>query len=352
MNDFRETLEYIEEARTREYVGIPFNMGAFDEVFPYIEKSRYILIFASTGVGKTQFAVKKFLIDPFLFSMKTGYDVKVTYAAVEMRRVDIMAQVISYFYYLKYGEVKAKQAFIRDKPDDSIMQNLYRLEEDYERFNQIIDITDSHKYPTGLYKYVKTKCLSEGTIDKINDFKSQYVSNTNTHHILITDTINSLHIENGMNQTTNIDRYSSVYCKELVDYYGVTVVNLQQADKTQDQSEFNFKGNRIEYRTLPGKSSLAYSKHTNDDANIVMDLYSPFSYGLPQYPFEKSKMESYDITTWKDCWRRLNISKNRDGLAPAECAMYFDGAIADFQPLPKPQDFFDNPALYDRYLKR
>lgn len=349
MNDFKETLEYIEEVRNKEFIGIPFNMGPFDEVFPFIEKSRYILIFASTGVGKTQFSVRKFLIEPFLFAIKTGYKLHITYAAVEMRRVDIMAQAMSYFYYLKYGEIHAKEAWIRNKPGDSIMQKLYKLEEDYYKFNEIVDITETHKFPTGLYKYVKNKLLADGKIIKDGEFKSHFEESSGTHHLLITDTINALKIEQGQNQTTNIDRFSGDYCKELVDYYGVTCVNLQQADKQQDISEFNFKGNKIEFRTLPSKSSLAYSKHTNDHANIVMDLYSPYSYGIKQYPFDVNKNEAYDITKWENNWRRLNISKNRDGDAPAECAMYFNGKIADFQYLPKPEEFVKNPKLYEKY---
>lgn len=352
MNDFKETLEYIEENRKKEYVGIPFNMGSFDEAFPYIEKSRYILIFASTGTAKTQFAIKKFLIDPFLFSLKTGYKVHITYAAVEMRRVDIMAQVISHLYYLKYNQIKPKETFIRDKPTNEMMQELYRLEEDYHKFNEIVDITDSHKFPTGLYRFAKDKCLKNGKIVKDGEFKSHYEDVTGIHQIMITDTINSLRVEQNQNRTTNIDRFSGEYCKELVDYFGMTIVNLQQADKQQDVNEFNFKGNRIEYKTLPGKSSLAYSKHTNDDANIVFDLYSPFAYGIKNYPFEGNKEDMYDITMWGNNWRRLNISKNRDGgIVPAECAMYFNGAIADFQSLPPAKEFFKNPKLYDKYLK-
>lgn len=267
-----------------------------------------------------------------------------------MRRVDIMAQTMSYFYYLKYGEIHPKEDWIRNKPSNDTMQKLYRLEEDYDRFNEIVDITDSHKFPTGLYKYVKNKLLADGKIVKDGEFKSHFEEGSGTHHLLITDTINSLKIEQGQTQTTNIDRFSGDYCKELADYYGVTCINLQQADKQQDINEYNFKGNRIEYKTIPSKSSLAYSKHTNDHANIVMDLYSPYSYNIKQYPFEGAKDQVYDITKWENNWRRLNISKNRDGDAPAECAMYFNGKIAEFQYLPKPEEFHRNPKLYDKYL--
>jgi len=351
MNDFKETLEYIEEVRNKEYVGVPFNMGTFDEVFPYIEPSRQILIFANTGIGKTQYCIRKFLIEPFLFHLKTGYKVHITYAAIEMRRVDIMAQVMSYFYYLKHDVRLPKEAFLR-KPNSALMKQLYELHDDYYKFNEIVDITSEYKHPTGLYKYLKNKALANGEIKKIDQFKSEYENKTGVHQIAIIDTINSMKVEANHTRTSNIDLFSGTYSKELVDYYGYSSVILQQADKGSEVNSFNFKGNRIEYQTMPSRGSLAYSKHTPDDANIVMSLYSPFAYNIKAYPFEsEKKTDLYDITKWENSFRTLTISKNRDGTAPAECSMYFDGRIAEFIQLPKAAEFHKNPELYRKYLK-
>lgn len=351
MNDFKETLEYIEEVRNKEYVGIPFNLGEFDEVFPYIEPSRQILVFASTGLGKTQWCINRFLIEPFLFHLRTGYKLHITYAAIEMRKVDIMAQVMSHFYYLKHGDKRPKEDFLR-KPDNALMQQLYRLEEDYYKFNEVVDITSEYKHPTGLYKYLKSKALANGRVIKTEEYKSIYINDTGIHQIGIIDTINSMKVEANQTRTSNIDLFSGTYSKELVDFYGFTDIILQQADKDSESNSFNFKGNRIEYKTMPSRGNLAYSKHTPDDANIVMSLYSPYAYSIKSYPFEaENKTMQYDITKWENSFRRLEISKNRDGLAPAECALYFDGKIADFKQLPKPQEFHKNPKLYDKYLK-
>lgn len=351
MNNFKELLEYIDEVRNKEYVGIPFNLGGFDEIFPYIEPSRQILVYAATGIGKTQFAIKKFLIDPFLFARQTGYKLHITYFAVEMRKVDIMGQVLSYLYNKKYGEKHAKEFFIRDKPDDEIMTKLADLEAEYSAFNEMVDIVDTYKNPTGIYKHVKDKCLTEGRIVRDDEYSSHYENTNGVHQMFIVDTINSMRVESGHTKTTNIDLFSGVYSKELVDKFGCTGILIQQADKSTE-SNILYRGQRVEYATLPARGALAYSKHTPDDANVVMNLYSPFAYNIPQYPFEGRPQEVYNIREWKNNFRRLAIEKNRDGDAPAECGMYFDGKIADFQHLPSAEVFSRTPNLIYNYIER
>lgn len=149
MNIFKDTIEYIEEQRNKEWIGIPFNMGAFDKAIPYIEPKRYYLIFAQSGVGKSKFVTHKALIDPYLFAKKTGYKLKIFYFSLEVLKEEVMAQVISHFFYLKYGEAHSKEYFLRDKPSNEIMQKVYRLEEEFASFSEIVEINDELTHPTG-----------------------------------------------------------------------------------------------------------------------------------------------------------------------------------------------------------
>jgi replicative DNA helicase len=170
-SSFKETLEQIEENRRKEWVGIPMDLGILDRVAPYIERKRYILLFGASGVGKSRFTKKQFLIHPFLFSRKTGYKIKVIYFSLEEPKHDIMTQLISHFYAIKYGEKHAKEFFSRDKPSDEVMQRVAALEEMFLHFSDMVDIVDSISNPTGLLKYVDDYHSENGKFIQLSPYK-------------------------------------------------------------------------------------------------------------------------------------------------------------------------------------
>lgn len=346
---FKETLEQIEENRRKEWVGIPFEMGPMDNVVPYIEKKRYILLFGASGVGKSRFGKKKFLIDPYNFSKSTGYKIKIIWFSLEEPKHDIMTQIISYFYYKKYGERHAKEFFSRDKPSDEVMQRVMGLEEEFLHFSEIVDIVDNISNPTGLMKYVESYFDATGKKVQLSTYKHEYRSNAGEHVLIGTDTLNALHEESGQNKFQTIFNYSLKYCKKrFVDYYGATAINFQQQDKSTEQAEFTMKGGKIEYKTLPNRSGLAECKQTFNDADLVFSLYSPHLYGIARYPFDGDKF--YNINMWQDNFRVLNAQKNRHGISAVETAMHFDGAVCDMGPLPPAQNFMLDPTLIRNFI--
>lgn len=65
---------------------------------------------------------------------------------------------------------------------------------------------------------------------------------------------------------------------------------------------------------------------------MVIGLYSPFKYGLPEY-------EKYDITKFRNHIRFMEIIEDRDyGANGNICPLYFDGAVSFFSELPKADD--------------
>lgn len=351
MSIFKETIRYIEEQRNKEWVGVPFNMGSFDKAIPYIQPKRLFLIFAQSGVGKSKFVTHKFLIDPYLFSKKTGYKLKIFYISLEVLKEEVMAQIISNFYYNKFGEKHSKEFFIRDKPSDAVMQKVYRLEEEFEEFSEIVTINDELTNPTGILKYVDNYYQQNGKIEKPTQFTSNYISNKNEHVIIITDTLNALHSESGKTKYETIFDYSQKYCKKrMVDFYGATVVNVAQQDKSSEASSFSLMSSKkIEAKTLPDRSAIAECKAVFNDANIVLSLYSPAMYaGIDYYPF--GDKNGYDISKWQDSYRRIFLEKSRDGLSSYEGHLYFDGETCRFESLPPADEFLSNPKLYDKYL--
>ena len=73
------------------------------------------------------------------------------------------------------------------------------------------------------------------------------------------------------------------------------------------------------------------SQAVNNLANVVLGLFSPFRFGLPDYM-------GYDIKKFKDNIRFLEVIVNRDGEMGGILPLFFDGATCTFKELPLPDD--------------
>ena len=78
-------------------------------------------------------------------------------------------------------------------------------------------------------------------------------------------------------------------------------------------------------------------------ANIVLGLFSPFKFSLREY-------EGYDITKFRDNIRFLEVLVNRDSEMGGICPLFFDGAVCQFNELPRPDNKEELQKIY-RYLE-
>ena len=102
----------------------------------------------------------------------------------------------------------------------------------------------------------------------------------------------------------------------------------EEAQAQAQEGTENFKLGRIK----PSSDGLADCKVTTRDVNMVIGLYSPFKYGIPEY-------EGYDITKFRNHIRFMEVIEDRDyGANGNICPLYFDGAISFFSELPKSDD--------------
>lgn len=85
-------------------------------------------------------------------------------------------------------------------------------------------------------------------------------------------------------------------------------------------------------KLYPTSDGLADAKTTSRDANLVMGLFSPFKYSIPEY-------EGYDITRFRNNIRFLLIMEDRDnGAGGSVCPLMFDGETSTFAELPPPDN--------------
>ena len=133
---------------------------------------------------------------------------------------------------------------------------------------------------------------------------------------------------------------SSEYCaKYLRNRYHYSPVIIQQQAFDQEGNEA-FKIGRVR----PSVAGLGDSKYTSRDSNVVLGLFSPFRFALKEY-------EGYDISKFKDNIRFLEMIVNRDGEMGGLCPLFFDGAVCQFNELPRPDDNDGIKKVYE-YLKK
>ena len=355
-------LEYLKERRENIISGninsIPSPFKRFRDDFVGIEQEQYVVITAPTKGSKSQFANFMYVFTPILYAYNNPdkVDLKIIYFTLEENADRIVQRFMSFLLnYLSGGKIRISPRDLRstsnDKPLSEDILNILESEEYIkilEFFENTVDFISDGCNPKGMYKICRDYALSQGKIitkkEKYGDvefdkFDSYIPNNPKLYKIVITDHISLIEKERGFTDKQTIDKWSEYEVKYLRNRYKFTCVDIQQQA---------FEGEGIEAQKL-GKiegsiSSLGDSKYTARNANLVLGLFSPFKFELPQY-------KGYDITKFKDNIRFLKVYVNRDGEMGGVCPLFFDGAVCQFKELPKPDNREEINKVYDHLNK-
>lgn len=129
--------------------------------------------------------------------------------------------------------------------------------------------------------------------------------------------------ERGMTIKQAIDK-TSEYCMILRNRYHVTPVIVQQ-QSVESESNDSIKLGRVR----PTIGNLSDSKYTGKDANVILGIFSPFRFELPEY-------SGYNVSILKDNFRLLEVIINRGGSPGGTIGLFFDGRCNFFKELPLP----------------
>lgn len=337
---------------------IPSPFKRFSSDFVGIEQGQYIVVTAPTKGSKSQFTNFMYVFTPILYAYNNPdkIDLKIIYFTLEENADRIVQRFMSFLLnYLSKGEIRISPRDLRstsnDKPLPEEILNILKSEEYtqiLEFFENTVDFISDGCNPTGMYKICRDYALSQGKVitkkvqygeEEFDKFDSYIPNNPKLYKIIITDHIALIEKERGFTDKQTIDKWSEYEVKYLRNRYGFTCVDIQQQA---------FEGEGIEAQKL-GKiegsiGSLGDSKYTARNANLVLGLFSPFKFELPQY-------KGYDITKFKDNIRFLKVYVNRDGEMGGVCPLFFDGAVCDFRELPRPEDNSNITKIYN-YLNK
>nr|DAI45468.1 MAG TPA: Helicase ATPase REPLICATION [Bacteriophage sp.] len=338
---------------------IPSPFIRFSDDFIGVEQGKYYVVTSTTKGAKTQFASFVFVFQTILYAYyhPEQLRIKIFYYPLEETPDDIMTRFMSFLLYnLSGGKIRIAPIDLlstkNDRPvDDSILELLNTGE-----YAQIIDFFEEHVIfsvstnPTGVFieckeyaeghgkvytKKQKIKDEFTGETREIDAFDHYEQDDPDEYRIIFFDHVSLTSTEKGIiTLKQGIDKLSEKLVKLRNRYRYTPVVIQQQA--FAGESLDAFKENKLR----PTIANLADSKYPSRDANVVLGLFSPFKYELPEY-------QRYDITKLKDNVRFLEVLVNRGGSPGGLVALYFDGAVNYFNELPRPEEREALKQIYD-----
>lgn len=364
MSELRESLfETFRKRRQNILNGnvnsIPSPFVRFSDDFIGIEQATYYLITSFTKGGKSQFT-SYLLYRALLFCHDTKADIriKILYFNLEETKDKVLTRFTSWLLYERSGHKYrcSPRDLMSSKNTKPISQEVLDFLDRPDMIELIDYFTDhiifsEEKNPTGIYKFCKHYAEENGTVyNKPCKFKNSfgvtqtgeafdhYIPNDPNEYVLpVIDTINIVDTERGFTKKQSIDKLSEYLAIYLRNRYGMSPIVIQQQN-TDNESVESVKFNR----TRPTIAGLGDSKYTGHDANIVIGLYSPFKFGIKEYA-------GYDVSKLKDHLRFAEVLVNRDGEMGGMVGLFFDGAICDWNELPRADDVNGISSVY-KYL--
>lgn len=324
---------------------IPSPFIRFRNDFVGIEQAQYITITAGTKCGKSQLGNFLYLFHAidYVYKHRDIVSIKILYFALEETPERVLQRYMSYLLYVLSGNKyrispKDLRSTDNDKPlSDDIIDLLeseeYRAKLDF--FEQCVIFYNEGNNPTGIYKACRDYALSCGKVitksvqygNEVHDVFDHYVPDDPRHYkVVFIDHIGLIDLERGFTLKQSIDKLSEYMAKYLRNRYGFTCVAVQQQSMESESVESQKMG-KIEASI----GNLGDSKYTSRDSDVVLGLFSPYKFELPQY-------KGYDITRMKDNIRFLTILVNRNGEQGGTAPLFFDGAVCYYHELPLPKD--------------
>lgn len=348
MSLLKRVYDDLEERRERVLSGkvncIPWGLPRFEEYSPGIEQGRYYLMTANSKVGKSQGTDWLFMYNPFkqMKLNKLPIKLKIFYFSLEMSKEEKLRQMMCNLLFLTsdHKTVISPKTLRSTKKaiDQDILDKLRENEEYIDEFLECVTFIDNIRNPFGIYKFMRDYALKNGTQHfktvqteegpkKYHDYYE--ASNPEEYVMCIVDHAKLLSPEKGGSLRDTIGKLSSDYFIILRNMYNHIPILVQQQSAAQESID-NARANKLR----PTLDGLGDNKTTQQDANLILGLFSPFRHQIADY-------EGYDIKFYKDNIRFLEILGGREGGAGVICPLYFNGAVNYFREMPDPNDMFN-----------
>ena len=340
---------------------IPLPFKRFRSELPGIEQGQYVVVSANQKTGKSNYAdfVYVFKAFDYAFENPTKCSVHILYFSLEEATQKIVERYMCYLLYHLDG-IRISPTDLRSTSSDypvpeEILEKLNSepYQERLRFFEECVQFETEDTNPTGILrvceayakkvgKYTSHKIPSKGNSFKEVEVFDSYVDNDPNHYkIVIIDHIGLVDREQGFRTKDAIDKMSEYFVKYLRNRFHYTCVAIQQqASDTEGLDAIKQK------KMTPSSAGLADSKYTARDADLVLGLFDPSRFGLPTWL--GYKIQDADGTGLRNYGRFLYVLANRNGEMGGICPLFFDGAVCDFEELPKPDNINELTKFYNK----
>lgn len=358
-------LQNLEERRENAIKGgtncIPLPFVRFRNEVPGIEQGQYVIVSANQKTGKTNLAdfVYVFHALDYAYDNPDTCSVHIIYFSLEESIQKVIERYLSHLLF-KLDGIRISPADLRSTSKDypvpqEILEKLKdkRYQSRIDFFNRCVQFETEDTNPTGILrvceKYAKsvgtykshTKLSNSNSFKEIEVFDSYQQNDMNHYKIVIVDHIGLVDREQGFSIKNSVDKMSEYCVKYLRNRYNYTCVMIQQqASEGEGLEAIKQK------RMTPSVSTLGDSKYTGRDADLVLGLFDPSKFGLPQWLGYKIQDETGQGL--RNYARFLYVLANRNGEMNGICPLFFDGAVCHFEELPLPDDI---NSITQYYLK-
>ena len=298
----------------------------------------------------------------YCFEHKDQCSCHIIYFALEESIQRVIERYMSHLLYkldgLRYAPADLRSTS-SDMPIPEDVINLLNSDKYQERlkfFEECVQFDTENTNPTGILRvceeyaksvgeYKSHKVPSKANFAKeIEVFDSYRQYDPNHYKIVIVDHIGLVDKEQGFKTKDAVDKMSEYFVKYLRNRYNFTCVAIQQ-----QASEMEGLEAQKQKKMMPSASGLADSKYTSRDANLVLGVFDPSKFGLPAWL--GYKIQDNDGVGLRTYARFLYVIANRDGEMGGICPLFFDGAVCNFEELPKPEDAIGINAFYNKAKK-
>jgi hypothetical protein len=375
MSLIQRVLTNLEERRQRVLRGdincIPSPFTNFRQDFPGIEQGTMYLVSGAAKSGKTQLTSFLFLYTPILYAYEHPEQVrlKIFYFPLEETPEKITLRFMCHLLYvlshrkIRISPMKLQSVNTGQVVEPEILELLNSIE-----YRSILDFYEDHvvfvqeRNPTGFWKTVNRYALDNGTIHRKKivmenkdtgipiekEVFDYYVPNDPEEYVLpIYDHVSLCEQERGMTLKQCIDKLTE-YAMIFRNHYNYTPVLIQQQNMDTISLDA-YKSNKIR----PTLAGLADSKDPGKATSVMLGITNPFAFEIPYYPFpnDEKNPNNYLIRNLRGYFRFLEVVLNREGESNGTLALYFDGAVNFFTPLPHPTDKANLEKVYQLVKK-
>jgi hypothetical protein len=354
MSDFDDLSEEVDRGMSGANVGIPMGFNRLNNHVT-IRKHNNYLIGGFTGTGKSSILDDAFVLNPIDFILRNRDNpnipkLEIVYWSMERPKKFKLIKWIARKIFLDEGRIIPVNRWMGWVPPQhritSEERDIFNRYEEYiSAILEIVHFKDDYMEhnPTGMRNFMRdTFFPARGRIEtwEENGVKHrEYIPNDPTKIILnITDHLGKIRREKNLSNRKEIVDKCSEDKSYWRDFYGCSSIDISQFNR-DISNPTRIKNGDVE----PMLEDFKDSGNTAEDADVVISLFDPMRYKVPD-------PGGYDLTKLnldqgKKKYRSLRILKNSYGTDDVRIGLAFQPEIGLFAEMPK-RDII-TPAHYD-----